>query len=152
MREGSPIGLGARVFGLAAIALGLVGLAWGDFASVWQPVPAGVPGRMELAYAIGGALVIAGAAVNWRRTAAWGSGALTVLYALGVVLLHGPRVAMHFANFGAWDGLAEQLALAAGALVAFASCAGIDVARAASLARLGRIAFAACLLSFGAAH
>ena len=32
--------LGSHVYGLAAIAHGLIGLAWGDFATVWQPVPA----------------------------------------------------------------------------------------------------------------
>ncbi len=28
--------LGSHVYGLGAIALGLIGLVWGDFASVWQ--------------------------------------------------------------------------------------------------------------------
>ena len=32
------IHIGNRIYGAAAIALGLVGLAWGDFAAVWQPV------------------------------------------------------------------------------------------------------------------
>lgn len=45
--------LGGRVYGLGAVALGLVGLVWGDFATVWQPVqalPFTVPHRMTLAY------------------------------------------------------------------------------------------------------
>jgi hypothetical protein len=37
--------VGIRVYGLAAVALGTVGLVWGDFALVWQPVPAGIRGR-----------------------------------------------------------------------------------------------------------
>ena len=45
------ISLGQRVFGLAAVALGVVGLVWDDFALVWQPVPANLPGRAMLAYA-----------------------------------------------------------------------------------------------------
>lgn len=44
--------LGSRVYGFAAIALGLIGLAWGDFATVWQPVQASVPHREALAYII----------------------------------------------------------------------------------------------------
>jgi hypothetical protein len=47
------ISFGSRVYGLGAIALGLAGLVWGDFALVWQPVPPGVPGRTALAYATG---------------------------------------------------------------------------------------------------
>jgi hypothetical protein len=67
------ISCGSRVYGLGAIALGLAGLVWGDFALVWQPVPPGVPGRTALAYATGAALTLAGAALNWRRTAAFGA-------------------------------------------------------------------------------
>jgi hypothetical protein len=32
--------LGSRVYGLAAIERGLIGVIWGDFATFWQPVPA----------------------------------------------------------------------------------------------------------------
>ena len=39
------ISLGARIYGLAAVLLGLVGLAWGDFAAVWQPVPPDWPAQ-----------------------------------------------------------------------------------------------------------
>ena len=50
--------LGRRAYGLGAIALGLVGLAFGDFALVWQPVPPGVPDRVFLAYAVAAALAL----------------------------------------------------------------------------------------------
>ena len=32
--------LGTHVYGIAAIAFGIIGLIWGDFASVWQPIEA----------------------------------------------------------------------------------------------------------------
>ena len=44
--------LGRPVYGLAAIALGIIGLVWGDFAAVWQPVPATAPHRKALAYIV----------------------------------------------------------------------------------------------------
>jgi hypothetical protein len=37
--------LGSLVYGLGTIALGLVGLVWGDFATVRQPVRADVTHR-----------------------------------------------------------------------------------------------------------
>jgi hypothetical protein len=87
--------VGIRVYALGAVALGLVGLVWGDFALVWQPVPAGMPGRALLAYLFAAALLLGGVAANWRRTAAAGAAALCALFGLVVVLLHGPRVLTH---------------------------------------------------------
>jgi uncharacterized membrane protein YphA (DoxX/SURF4 family) len=144
--------LGYRVYGLAALALGVVGLVWGDFALVWQPVAAGIPGRTALAYATGAILAAAGAALNVRRTAAYGAATLTALYALGVVLLHVPLVVAHPLNVSPYAGVAEQLALVAGGLIAFASLADIDTVTAARLTRIGWIAFGLCCLMFGAVH
>ena len=59
-----------RIFGFAAVAFGLVGLVWGDFAAVWQPVAKTVPGRTALAYAVAAALLLAGLAMQHRRGAA----------------------------------------------------------------------------------
>lgn len=143
---------GTRVYGLGAVALGLVGLAWGDFALQWQPVPDGVPGRLLLAYATGAALMLAGAALNSPRAAAFGAAALTFLYAAGVVLLHGPRVAAHPLVLAGWSGAAEQLVLVAGGLIAYASWGKVDAALAARLSHFARLGFGACLLVFGSAH
>jgi uncharacterized membrane protein YphA (DoxX/SURF4 family) len=143
------IALGRRIYGLGAVALGLVGLAWGDFALQWQPVPAGVPHRMILAYAVGAVLALAGVATLGRRTAALGAAALKVLYMLGVVLLHVPRVIAHPFSFTPWGGIGEQLALAAAGLVAYASVSG---GRSRPIARIGRLVFGFCLLIFGLAH
>jgi uncharacterized membrane protein len=144
--------IGFHLYGLAAAALGLVGIVWGDFALVWQPVPAGVPGRTILAYITGAALLSAGAAMQWRRTAVLGSEILTVLYALGVLLLHVPLVAAHPMIAGTWLGLAEQLALVAGGLVAYAAVARMDAAAAARLFKIGRVTLGVCLIVFGLAH
>ncbi|HEY2662537.1 MAG TPA: hypothetical protein VGI79_22660 [Caulobacteraceae bacterium] len=64
--------LGWRVYGLGVMALALVSLAWGNF-DPGQPVPKDAPGRAALAYAAAGFMLVAGAAVVWRRTAAWGA-------------------------------------------------------------------------------
>src|ERR1700733_9503615 len=143
---------GIYVFAVAALMLGLVGLAWGDFALVWQPVPAGIPGRTILADIVGALLAFGGVALLWRRSAAFGAATLTTLFALNVLLLHLPKVIAHPLSFSPYSGVAEQLALVAGALIAFASTAKIDAPLAARLALIGRIAFGACAIWFGLVH
>jgi len=141
-----------RIYGLGAVALGLVGLVWGDFAAVWQPVPNSIPGRTALAYAVAAALLLAGLAVQWQRTAGLGAFALTALYSLGIILLHVPRVIAHPTVFVTWSGVAEQLALVAGGLVVYAYCAQLESAVAERMTKIGRLIFGVCLIVFGLAH
>src|SRR4029079_3473027 len=96
---------------------GVVSLAWGDF-DPGQPVPKGFPDRSALAYAAAVFMLVAGAAVEWRRTAARGAAALTAYYALVVVILMQGRVLLaHYAEFGSYSGAAEQLAIASAGLI-----------------------------------
>lgn len=153
MTAKKPTGaFGWRVYGLGVMALAIVSLAWGDF-DLGQPVPKDFPDRTALAYAAATFMLVAGAAVQWRRTAAWGAAALTAYYALIVVILmNGRAIVAHYAEFGSYSGAAEQLAIAAGGLIVYAATAKIDAARAASLTRLGQLAFGVCALLFGGAH
>ncbi len=146
------MGLGRHVYGLGALALGLTGLAWGDFALVWQPVPANLPDRTLLAYLAAAILVLAGVAINSRRTAAAGAATLAALYALGVALLHVPHVVAHPFSLGPWGGVAEQTALVSGGLVAFAAMSAMDETRSAIIFRTGWLLFGLCCLVFGAEH
>lgn len=134
--------LGRRVLGLAAIALGLVGLAFGDFAAVWQPAP-GTPFDKTLAYVTAAVEVAAGLALQWRRTARW-AGLVLGAIALVFALLWVRRVVGAPQLFATWLGVAEQLAIALGALVAYS---GPKV-----LGRFAQTGFGICLLAFGAAH
>jgi uncharacterized membrane protein len=143
---------GWRVYGLGVMALGLVDLAFGNFDS-GQPVPKDFPFRTVLAYAAAAFMVVAGAAIEWRRSVAWGAAALAIYYAFIVVILMNGRVALaHYAEFGAYSGIAYQLAVAAGALIIYASAAQIDAAPAARLRRVGLLTFGVCALLFGGAH
>jgi uncharacterized membrane protein len=142
---------GVRVFGLGALALGVVGLVWGDFALQWQPVPDNVPSRQLLAYASAGLLVLAGLSLVLKRWAAVGAWVLAISYAAWVVLLHAPRVFAKPLDVSIWLGFAEILALTAGGLVAVGQVASLG-ARTARFAEGGRLAFGACLLVFGLSH
>jgi uncharacterized membrane protein YphA (DoxX/SURF4 family) len=141
-----------RIYGLAAVVLGLEGLVWGDFAAVWQPEPNGVPGRTALAYAVAVAPFLSGLAIQWQRAAGHGALVLTVLYSLGVILLQVPRVIAHPSVFVTWYGVAEQLALMAGGLVAYAYCAQLEPTAAERLSKIGGLIFGGCLIVFGLSH
>lgn len=144
--------LGARVYGLAAMIMGIAGLIWGDFAVDWMPVPATLPGRTALAYLVGALLLAGGALINLPRKSAWGAGILTALFAAGLVLLDLTRLVTHPLTFAYWDSSAEQLACVAGGLVAYAMCAEIAPSLSSRLKIVGRVTFGICLFSFGAAH
>ena len=143
---------GAHVYSLGVIALGVVGLIAGDFV-LGQSVPKHFPERTALAYLAAVFLIVAGAAVPWRRTAAWGAGALALYYALVVVvLMNGRLVFAHHAEFGTYSGVAEQLAIAAGACLVYAARAAISETLAARFQQGGRLTFGVCSLLFGGAH
>lgn len=143
---------GARVYGLGIIALALISLALGTF-DPGQAVPKAFPDRTTLAYAAGVFMLVAGAAVEWRRTVAWGAATLTAYYGLVVVVLMDGRVVLrHAGEFIAYSNTAEQLAIAAGGLIVCAASARIGATLAARLTRAGQGAFGVCAILFGGAH
>jgi uncharacterized membrane protein len=150
--ERATMTFGWRVYGLGVVALALVSLALGDF-DPGQPVPKDFPYRTALAYAAGAFMLVAGAAVLWRRTAAWGAAALAAYYGLiAVVLMDGRMVLRNAGQYMAYSNTAAQVAIAAGGLIVFARYARIDAALAQRLTRLGQIAFGLCAVLFGGAH
>jgi len=150
--EKATMAFGWRIYGLGVMALGMASLVFGEF-DPGQPVPEHFPARIALAYAAGAFMVVAAAAVEWRRTAAWGAAALTVYYTLFVVVLMNGRLLLtDYAVYVTYENIAMQLAIAAGALIVFATTAAIDAALAARLTRVGRLAFGVCALVFGGAH
>lgn len=145
---------GNRVYGFAAIALGLIGLVWGDFATVWQPIqalPLAVPYRDVFAYTVAGCLLAGGVAIQWRRTARSGAVVLAVIY-LMFALFWLPRVIGYPQIFGTWLGFFEELSLVAAAMIVYASSAPRDSPWTVRTTQFGRLLFVICVLSFGLAH
>ncbi len=142
---------GARFYGLGVIALGLVCVAFGNF-DFGQSVPQDFPARLPLAYAAAAFMILAGAAIEWPRTLRWGSAALAIYFGLVVVIvMDGRGVVAHYAEFGTYNSIAAQVAVAAGALIVYAGTL-TDAVRAARLVRAGHIVIGICALLFGAAH
>ena len=135
--EKTAVALGWRVYGLGVMAVGLASLVFREF-DPGQPVPDDFPARTVLACAAGALMVVAAAAIEWRRTVAWGAAALAVYYTLFVVVLMNGRVLLtDYAVYVTYENIAMQLAIAVGALIIFASTATIDAALAARLTRAG---------------
>jgi uncharacterized membrane protein YphA (DoxX/SURF4 family) len=140
-RDGVPYGLGA-------MALGIIGLVFGDFALQWQPVPKDLPGHHALVLLSAGVMLVLGLAVLWSRTARPASAALALVY-LGWVALHGPEAAAAPGSVGSWLGLAETLSLSAGGLALFALSAEPANDR---LRLAARLIYGLCPLVFGLSH
>ena len=139
--------MGSRVYGLAAVLLGAVVLAWHEFSSTWQPVPDTLPQRALFAYAAGAVFVAAGLALvarRWERPAALAVAALSLVFAAGWA----NRIAGQPTLFATWLGLAEQMAVVLGGLAIVISRGG----RAGPAAHGLRVLFGLCLLAFGTAH
>jgi uncharacterized membrane protein YphA (DoxX/SURF4 family) len=141
-----------RVYGLGAVALGITGLVWGDFAVVWQPAPNGFSGPTPLGYAVAVLPLLAGLAMQWQRGAFLGALALLVPYCLAIIFFDVPRGFAQPSEFGAWYGVPENLALAAGALIVCTFYARLEPATAERLSRIARVIFGICLIYFGLAH
>lgn len=145
------IKFGVRAYGIGAIALGLVGLVWGDFAAVWQPVPADWPARTALAYLWAGLFVAGGVLLQVRRTARAGALLVAALF-IPFALLWAKRVIGFPQIFGTWSGFCEQLTLILGGVAAWLACHAMTDPAERRLARTVRLLFGLCLLAFGGAH
>ncbi len=143
--------LGSRMGGVAAAALGVFILLWGDFATPWENVPAGPPLRGVLVFGTGAVLVAAGAGLFWHRTARPAALALAAICACFTLfwVLAAARTPL---IYDPWGNIAEQSSVVAGFLAIYASLAPRKTTNMARLALGARIWFGICSLSFGAVH
>lgn len=143
--------LGRHVYGLVAVALGVLGWVTRDFAAVWQPIENLIGGadRKPIAIGYAAALLGAGVAAMWRTTA---RAALVVLAGLHLLSMLGwiPRIVAYPLAVGTWNGFFELFSLVVAGVIAYSA-----LSRAPWTTRTVRIArrlFAICLISFGASH
>ncbi len=146
--ERMKIHLGRHVYGLAAIAFGLITLVWHDF-NTWQQIrPLGnVPHREILVYLAAAVEIFGGIAIQWRRTARVGAitlGAIYLIFALMWVssIVAAPRI------YDGWGNFFEQFSIVSGALIAYGSTGLISEERARRAARIGYFGFGICVISF----
>lgn len=138
---------GRRAFGLAAIGFGLTYLIWGDFATVWQPVPATAPLHAALVYVGAAAMLIAGGALFFRKAQPLAGFVLALIYGAFALLWVRQVIGSPLVE-ATWGSIAEDAALAAAALFV---CRDADAPRADRATPL-RIAFGLCAIVFSLTH
>lgn len=142
--------IGRSVYGAAAIALGLVGLVFGDFAGVWQPFPDDAPSRQAIAYTVATVFVVGGGLALWPRTAGLGAALCAALYAMFAGFWLTMRLLPQPQEMVFYNGVAEQLAMAMGGVAVFAAQSEADWSG--RVAQGAQLIFGLCLLTFGTAH
>lgn len=140
--------LGRHVYGLAAVAFGIITFVWHDFNS-WQQIQAlgNVPHREILVYIAAAMQIFGGVAIQWPRTARAGAFALGFIYLI-FALLWAPRIAAEPRVFDRWGNFFEQFSLVSGALIIYGSLSPSNSQRPATAARLGYAFFGICVVSF----
>lgn len=136
-------------YALGATGLGLTGIAFGEFALQWQPVPAWVPLRAPLAYLSAAFLLCGGLAALSRRWSLAGLFGLGIFCGLWSVTLKTPAIIGAPSALGAWLGFAEISSLAIAGLMAASSMSGYGGAPALKGLRIG---YGLCAMIFGLCH
>jgi hypothetical protein len=129
--------LGRHVFGAAALAFGLITLAWHEY-NGWH-----LSGYVV--YPAAAAEIFGGAAIQFRRTAKTGAavlGAVYLVFALRCVpqIFAGPQI------YNSWGNFFEQGSLVSGAAIVYARLSSSWSRE--TLSRIGRILLGICAVSF----
>lgn len=140
--------LGRHVYGLAAVAFGIITLVWHDF-NGWQQIrPLGnVPHREILVYLAAAIEIVGGIAIQFPRTVRAGAIVLGAVY-LTFALLWVPNIVATPQIYDRWGNFFEQFSIVSGALIVYAVSAKGNSERAQRLARTGCIFFGICVVSF----
>lgn len=144
------IHFGRHLFGLAAIAFGVVTIAWQD-TSAWQQVHALKPHHgslLVLSFAAAAMQILGGLAIQWTKTARAGAIALGCVF-LVFTLLCVPGILAAPGVYNSWGNFFEQLSQAMGPVLIIAMIRAGDAESSPSLAGIAYILFAICVISFG---
>ena len=142
---------GRIAFALAIIGFGTLCVAYGDFVSALQPVPASMPAYRPLAIVTGALLFGAGLAILVDRGTGRAARLLILLFISWIVLLHVPSAFFDPSLLRSpwWIRTFETLAFTGGAVILAASASRPIPAK---WLRAGRVAYGAALPVFGTLH
>ena len=153
---------GVYLFALATIAAGVLDLIWGEFEAAHQPIGAlgdNIPGQKIFAYITAVWMILAGAAILWRRTTRAGALAAALIYLIfGLFWLPRFYTAPHVLGFrllllsGLLAGMFTQLMVVAGALLLYASVASSASSWPQASRAVARWVIGLAAVLFGLAH
>src|SRR5580658_1656659 len=129
--------LGRHLFGVAALAFGLITLAWHEY-NGWHLPP-------YMVYPTAAAQILGGAAIQLRRTAKTGAVILAAAY-LVFALRCVPGIVAQPQIYNSWGNFFEQFSLLTGAAIVYARLSPARSREA--LPRIGRTLFGICAASF----
>jgi hypothetical protein len=129
--------LGRRVFGVAALAVGLITLVWHD-GNDWHQL-------RYLVYAAAAAQIFGGTLIQFRPTVKTGAIVLGAAY-LVFALLCVPQIVAAPQIYNSWGNFFEQFSLVTGAAIVYARLSSAWSQE--TLNRIGRILLGICTASF----
>jgi uncharacterized membrane protein YphA (DoxX/SURF4 family) len=139
---------GRHIYGLGAIAFGLITLTWHSFNNWHQIIILGnIPHPEDLAYIAGAVELLGGIAIQWEKTARLGSLTLGAVFFI-FALLWVPLIFKTPLIYDRWGNFFEQFSLVSGALIVYAMAGPAYSKREAKIARLGYLFFGICVISF----
>jgi uncharacterized membrane protein len=144
-------------FVIGLLGLGILALHYGDFALVWQPVPAWIPARTAIAYASGVFMIALAIGLLIPPTRTW-SVRILFPYLILWACLKLPEVASAPGTEASWLGFGELTLLLSGGWTLFASLG--QVAEGSPLGflagnrglRAARYLFAVSIVPIGLSH
>jgi hypothetical protein len=129
--------LGRHLFGVAALAFGLITLAWHEYNGWHLP--------LYIVYPAAAAEIFGGVAIQFRRTAKEGAGVLGAVY-LAFALACVSQIVAKPQIYNNWGNFFEEFSLATGAAIVYA---GLSTAWSGGKpGRIGRILLGLCTASF----
>ena len=138
--------LGRHVFGVAALAFGIMTLVWHDYKD-WDQLRSilNASDGPIFVYAAAVAQIVGGVAIQFRWTAKVGAVALAAIY-LVFALLAVPQIVRAPQIYNSWGNFFEQLSLVTGAALIYIRAASAWAPE--TLNRVGRYLLGVCAISF----
>lgn len=149
--------VGHAVFAATMIALGIFGLAQGDFTPTWTGVPKSVPVRETLAYLCALVSLVTGIGLLWQRAAVVAARVLLTYLLVWLLLFRASNIFRAPAALDTWWSLGDTAVMAAGTWVLYAWFAGdrdgrLSFATGDRGLRIARLLYGLALIPFGVGH
>jgi uncharacterized membrane protein len=152
------VSVGHAVFAVTLVGLGILGIALGGFAPIWDGVPKALPGRQLLAWACDLVALVGGIGLLFPLTARAAARVLFIYLFVWMVLIKVRIIVLMPLVEGAYQSWGESAVIVAGAWVLYAWFAGDADRRRLGFAvgdrglRLAQVLYGLALIAFGLSH